>query len=140
MLDLDEIYVENFETVYKYMICLTQNEDVAEELTQETFFKAVQKINTFKGECKISVWLCQIAKNLWYNYIKKQKRYDINGENALLLQIADHETENEAISQLERIELYRKLQNVDPLTRKVIYLRITGDLSFKEIGEIINKC
>ena len=74
MHDIETIYKEYFQTVYKYLICLTHNEDIAEELTQETFYKAIQKINTFKNNCKISIWLCQIAKNLWYDELKKNKK------------------------------------------------------------------
>ena len=67
MQDIGEMYEEYFKTVYKYLFCLTHNEDISEELTQETFYKAVSKINTYRGECKISVWLCKIAKNLRYD-------------------------------------------------------------------------
>ena len=66
MQDIEKIYKQYSKTVYKYVFCLTNNEDLSEEITQETFAIAVQKINTFKGDCKISVWLCQIAKFLWY--------------------------------------------------------------------------
>ena len=78
---MEKIYEEYFETVNKYLFCLTHNKDISEELTQETFYKAVKKIDTFKGDCKISVWLCQIAKNLWYNELKKNKKIqNINEE------------------------------------------------------------
>ncbi len=73
MQNIEKIYVEYFETVNKYLLCLTHNNDISEELTQETFYRAVKKIDTYKGECKISVWLCQIAKNLWYDYCRKSK-------------------------------------------------------------------
>ena len=76
MQDLEQIYKQYFETVNKYLFCLTHNSDISEELTQETFYKAVKKINTFKGECKMSVWLCQIAKNLWYDELKKNKKLE----------------------------------------------------------------
>ncbi len=72
MQNMEEIYKEYFEMIKRYLFCLTHNNDIAEELTQETFYRAVKKINTFKGECKISVWLCQIAKNIWYNELKKK--------------------------------------------------------------------
>lgn len=76
MQDIEKIYEEYFETVNKYLFCLTHNQDISEELTQETFYKAVKKIDTFKGECKMSVWLCQIAKNLWYDQCRKiEKRF-----------------------------------------------------------------
>ena len=74
MQDIEKIYEEYFEIVNKYLFCLTHNSDISEELTQETFYKAVRKIDTYKGECKISVWLCQIAKNLWYDECRKNKK------------------------------------------------------------------
>lgn len=64
MQNMEEIYKEYFETVKKYLFCLTHNNDIAEELTQETFYKAVKNIHTFKDDCKISVWLCKIEKIL----------------------------------------------------------------------------
>ena len=83
MQNMEQIYEQYFQTVYKYLFCLTRNNDISEELTQETFYKAVKKIDTYRGECKISVWLCQIAKNLWYDYCKKNKKV-INIEDELL--------------------------------------------------------
>lgn len=138
MQDMEQIYEQYFETVNKYLFCLTRNNDIAEELTQETFYKAVKKIDTYKGECKISVWLCQIAKNSWYDYCKKNKKV-IRLEEELLEIQSDETTEEKVISNDEKISLYRKLQKLDERTREVIYLRITGELSFKEIGMILNQ-
>ena len=59
--------------LHSYLLCLSKNQDIAEELTQETFYKMIKKIHTFKGESKISVWLCEIAKNLWYDSLRKKK-------------------------------------------------------------------
>ena len=83
MQDIEKIYKEYFETVNKYLFCLTRNNDISEELTQETFYKAVKKIDTYKGECKISVWLCQIAKNLWYDECRKNKKIITTEEDLL---------------------------------------------------------
>ena len=83
MQDMEKIYKEYFETVYKYLFCLTRNQDISEELTQETFYKAVKKIDTYKGECKVSVWLCQIAKNLWYDECRKKKKLICTEESKL---------------------------------------------------------
>ena len=84
----------------------------------------------------MSVWLCQIAKNLWYDQCRKKT---INIEESL----CDFETletpESQVISNDEKISLYKKIQKLDDKTREVIYLRITGELSFKEIGTILNK-
>ncbi len=140
MQDMEQIYEQYFETVYKYLFCLTRNSDMAEELTQETFYRAVKKIHTFKGECKISVWLCQIAKNLWYDECRKyQKTIKVSGENFLEIQASNDIIEEKVIQNEDKITLYKKLQKLDEKTREVIYLRITGELSFKEIGTILNQ-
>ena len=139
MQDIEKIYEEYFETVNKYLFCLTHNNDISEELTQETFYKAVKKINTYKGECKMSVWLCQIAKNLWYDQCRKNKNsIDIEEMEALSFHNSNT-VEEEIISNEEKISIYKKMQNLDGKTREVMYLRITGELSFKEIGNILNK-
>ena len=139
MQDIEKIYEEYFETVNKYLFCLTHNNDISEELTQETFYKAVKKIDTYKGECKMSVWLCQIAKNLWYDQCRKNKKFvDTKEANVLNVQ-ALNTLEEQVISNDEKISLYKKMQHLDEKTREVMYLRITGELSFKEIGIILNK-
>ncbi len=139
MQDIEQVYKEYFETVYKYLLCLTHNKDTAEELTQETFCRAVRSIDKFKGNCKISVWLCQIAKNLWYDECRKKKRFYIK-ENIELETIPDISSlEDATISSNEENILYKKLNQLDSKTREVMLLRITGDLSFKEIANILNK-
>ena len=139
MQDIEKIYKEYFETVNKYLFCLTHNNDISEELTQETFYKAVQKIHTYKGECKMSVWLCQIAKNLWYDQCRKNKKI-LKTEESELLEVQDLTSlEEQIISNDEKIILYKKMQSLDEKTREVMYLRITGELTFKEIGVILNK-
>ena len=139
MQDMEKIYKEYFETVNKYLFCLTHNNDISEELTQETFYKAVKRINTYKGECKMSVWLCQIAKNLWYDQCRKNKKI-INTTDIDLFNIESQDkVEEEVVSNDEKVSLYKKMQLLDDKTREVMYLRITGELSFKEIGVIMNK-
>lgn len=139
MQDVQKIYEEYFQTVNKYLFCLTHNADISEELTQETFYKAVKKIDTYKGECKISVWLCQIAKNLWYDYCRKNKKIaNIDEKDLFNIQSLD-KPEEEVVLKDEKVSLYKKMQSLDEKTREVIYLRITGELSFKEIGIILNK-
>jgi len=139
MQNTKEIYEQYFETVNKYLFCLTRNTDIAEELTQETFYIAVKKINTFKGNCKISVWLCQIAKNLWYDYLRKNKKIkDINEEELYSIPTLEN-IEETVIANEDKVNLYKRIQRLDIQTREVIYLRITGELSFKEIANILNK-
>ncbi len=139
MQDIEQIYEQYFEVVNKYLFCLTHNDDIAEELTQETFYKAVKKIDSYKGDCKMSVWLCQIAKNLWYDQCRKNKKVTNLSENDLLEMEVSKTIEEQIISKEEKLQLYQQMQKLDAKTREVIYLRITGELSFKEIGIIMNQ-
>lgn len=139
MQDIEKMYKEYFETVNKYLFCLTRNSDISEELTQETFYKAVKKINTYKGECKMSVWLCQIAKNLWIDQCRKNKKITNLSEEDLINITEQKSLEEKIILDDEKISLYKKMQKLDEKTREVIYLRISGELTFKEIADILNK-
>ena len=74
MTDFSEIYTEHFSDVYRYVLSLCRDETIAEEVTQETFFKAMRGIDKFNGSCKLFVWLCQIAKNTYFSLYIRQKR------------------------------------------------------------------
>jgi len=139
MQDIEKIYEEYFKVVNKYLFCLTHNNDISEELTQETFYRAVKKIDKYKGECKISVWLCQIAKNLWYDECRKNKRIVDTEEDIFIDTQATETIEEIIIAKDEKLVLYQKMQLLDEKTREVMYLRLSGELSFKEIGTILNK-
>ena len=69
----EELYKQYYSQVYFYVLGLCRNEHIAEEITQETFFKVLKKMDTFKGECKVNVWMIQIAKNTFYNYCREKK-------------------------------------------------------------------
>ena len=66
-MELDDIYRQYFQTVYRYALSLSRNSSTAEEVVQETFFKAIKKIDDFKGESSIQTWLCEIARNTYFN-------------------------------------------------------------------------
>ncbi|MBP3256060.1 MAG: sigma-70 family RNA polymerase sigma factor [Clostridia bacterium] len=138
MQNIEEIYKEYSTSVYKYLFCLTQNKEIAEDLTQETFAYAVKDIKKFRGECKLSVWLCQIAKHLWYKELKKKNNNisleDIN-ENVLY----DDNLEENYLKKEDRIKVFKDMQKLDEKTREVMYLRLIGNLSYEEIGEILGK-
>ena len=140
MHDIEQIYKEYFETVNKYLYCLTHDFEISEELTQETFYRMVKNIHKFKGDCKISTWLCQIAKNLWYTELKKKNKNIVLDENALFFEIDKSDSpENIAIFNDSKKEFYKNFQKLDKKTKEVMYLRIEGDLSFKEIATILDK-
>ena len=140
MHDIEQIYKEYFETVNKYLYCLTHDFEISEELTQETFYRKIRNIHKFKGDCKISTWLCQIAKNLWYTELKKKNKNIVLDENALFFEFDKSDgPEAIAIFNDNKQELYKNFQKLDKKTQEVMYLRIEGDLSFKEIATILNK-
>lgn len=72
-MNIEELYRTYFDIVYRYICSVSQDGSLAEEVTQETFFKALEKIDQFRGDCDVRVWLCQIAKNTLYDHLKKQK-------------------------------------------------------------------
>ena len=74
MADFQEVYDLYFRDVYKYALSLSRDPQVTEEITQETFFKALKSIDSFRGQCRLYVWLCQIAKNTYLTYCRKQSR------------------------------------------------------------------
>lgn len=136
MQNIEEIYKEHSNAVYKYLFCLTGSEDLSEELTQETFAIAVKEIKKFKGNCKVSVWLCQIAKHLWYKELKKKKNISIEEIGNL----QETETVEDFIFRKEdKIKLFKDIQKLDEKSRELIYLRMVGNLDFTEIGEILGK-
>lgn len=140
MQNIEEIYKEYSTTVYKYLFCLTQNRDISEELTQETFSVAVEDIKKFRGECKLSVWLCQIAKHLWYKELKKkEKSVNISFEEIEDDVLYDESFEETICEKEKKLKLFKDMQELDEKSREVMYLRMIGDLSYEEIGEILGK-
>lgn len=139
MKNIDQIYKEHFKTVYKYLLCLTHDSETSEELTQETFLKAIKNIDKFEKQSKMSTWLCSIAKNLWYDELRKKKIKEVSTEELFELEDKSANLEEKSISNENKLNLYKRIQNLDKQTREVFYLKITGDLTFKEIGEILNK-
>ncbi len=134
---IDEIYRENATMIYKFLCGLTQDSGVAEELTQETFFQAVIGIDKFRGDCKISVWLCGIAKNLWYKELEKRSKHKTAPLDYTIP--SNDNVENKSIVNLQKIETFRLMHNLDNVTREVMYLRLAGDLQFSEIAAILGK-
>ena len=137
MVNIEEIYKQHSKTVYKYLLYLTKgNEDLSEEITSETFAIAVEKINKFKGNCKVSVWLCQIAKFIYYKELKKNKKISLNE----LEQIEDNKViEEDFIEKEEKLEIFKNIQTLDEKTKDVMYLRLMGNLNFIEIAEVLGK-
>ncbi len=135
---MDEIYRHYAGTVYHFLLARTGNDDLAEELTQETFYQAIRSIDRFDESCKLSTWLCGIAKNVLLTYRRKHpETEELEGEATAELK-ADS-AEDDALERLSRMELMRKLHDLEEPYREVMYLRALGGLSFAEIGEVQGK-
>ena len=134
---MEEIYQQYSSTIYKYLLYLCGNAHMAEDLTQETFVIAVKKIHEFRAECKVSTWLCQIAKHLWYKELKKAKKLSTQ-------ELTENLTTGYIVEELflqkeEKLQFFKNVQKLDELSRQVVYLRMMGNLSFIEISEILGK-
>lgn len=138
MLNLDSIYQEYAELVFKYLYSLCRNEHIAEELTQETFYQAVKSANKYDGTCKVSTWLCQIAKHLWYREMDRKKR---KGTSQLVEEVLSDEQslEDRAVLKDDIFRIFQKVHILDEVSKEVFFLRVTGGLSFREIGNIFAK-
>lgn len=139
MNEFEMIYLKYFNIVYKYLLSITNNKEISEDLAQETFYRAILNINSFKSNSKVTTWLCEIAKNLWLNEIKNNKRLKFVNLDTIEISVIDDNIDEKVIHQEELDILYKKINLLDTMTKKVMFLRITGELSFYEIGKILNK-
>ena len=92
MEDMSRLYQQHAQTVYKFLLAQCRDAHLAEELTQETFYQAIRSVDRFNGSCKVSVWLCQIAKHLWYQHLRKHRREAAEGPPETVLPSAEEET------------------------------------------------
>lgn len=132
---MEEEYREHAGMVYRYLLSLTRDTALAEELTQETFYQAIRCVERFNGQCKVSTWLCAIAKNLLLVY---RRKHPVTAELDDTFAAADAPQE-EVLAKLQQVELMRRMHALEGDTREVLYLRLLGELTFRQIGEILGK-
>ena len=138
MQEFEELYKIYYPQVYKYILKLCQDEMLAEEITQETFFKVLKNADSFKGQCKFSVWMCQIAKNTLYTYLKKKKRLADFPIETLTLETEDN-LENLIADKDMALRIHQVLHVLEESYREVFWMRTFGELSFAEIASIHKK-
>lgn len=136
MTEFEQIYNQYFKDVYAFVYSLSRDEKLAEEITQDTFFKALKSIDTFHGHCKLSVWLCQIAKNTYFTYVDKQKRFDLA---EIPEQTATERVEEMILNKEDSFRIHQALHRLDDPYKEVFTLRVFGELSFKQIGQLFGK-
>lgn len=138
MFDMDAAYREYAVMVYKFLLSLCYEEELAEELTQETFYQAVRSVDRYDGSCKVSTWLCQIAKHLWYREMERRKRKGTS-ELTADMESLEKSMEEQLLVKEEKMELFRKVHVLDEISKEIVLLRVTGAFSFKEIAELFGK-
>ena len=137
MTDFEKVFKENNAFIYKFLFKLCQDEDLAEELTQETFFRAYMNISSLRDEGKIPVWLCQIAKNTyfaWYNAQKKQLSLDDTKDIKESFDIEQHFVEKDLTE-----KTLKCLHELDEPYKEVFILAVLGQVSLKDISKMFGK-
>ncbi|NBK91164.1 sigma-70 family RNA polymerase sigma factor [bacterium 1XD21-13] len=137
MESLEEIYQKHAQTVYAFLLSRTRNRDLAEELTQETFFQAVRSIDSFRGDGKLTTWLCGIARNLWLAHMRESRKVQPLEEMEDLA--GPCSPEEELCLQWDNLEILKLLHGLKEPMREVMYLRLIGNLTFGQIGEIMGQ-
>lgn len=138
MFEMDAAYREYAVMVYKFLLSLCYEEELAEKLTQETFYQAVRSVDRYDGSCKVSTWLCQIAKHLWYREMERRKRKGTS-ELTADMESLEKPVEEQLTLKEEKMELFRKVHVLDEISKEIVLLRVTGAFSFKEIAELFGK-
>lgn len=140
MTDFEKLYEDYFQDVFLYIRRLSGNEYIAEEITSDTFFKAMHSVDRFRGECDLRVWLCQIAKNCYFSYLKKQKReQSLSDSELLFLPDLSDATEERIVRSQEAEQIRKILHEIDEPYKEVFMWRVFADMSFKQIGQIFSK-
>ena len=139
-MEFEQIYSTYFESVYRYIWKLSGDEHIAEEITSETFLKAMKSIEDFRGDCDMRVWICQIAKNTYYSYMKKSHRM-VSVDEIEIQSITDSNAfiEEQIGIQEEILQIRKILHMMSDPYKEVFMWRVFGEMSFKEIGALYGK-
>ena len=136
-MEFEEIYTTYFSDVYMYIRRLSRDEHIAEEITSETFFKAISSIESFRGECDIRVWLKKKKKNCYFTYLKKTQRIDSIEDIEIAEQSENFEErffQKDAAMQIQKV-----LHDIPDPYKEVFMWRVFAEMSFKQIGQIFHK-
>ena len=159
MISLEEVYREYSDMIYRWLLARTGDEDLAEEITQETFYQAVLHADNYDHSCKVSTWLCSIASNKLKEYLRKHPQTeelpeeygvpgadtasgsggapDKQGKGGQILSVPS--AEDQVLEASQKMGLYRAIHSLPEPSREVVHLRAFADLSFREIGDIFGK-
>ena len=132
----ERLYEACYMRVFSYVMTLTRDRHQAEEITQETFFRAFSKLNSLRGESDEVTWLCAIARNLAVDEQRRQRRFGELPEEAVAREKAVEQT---AVEEDDSFRVHMALHGLEEPYREVFELRVFGELSFAQIGRIFRK-
>lgn len=134
---MDGLYEQYSQIVFQFLYARCHDRELAEDLMQETFLKALGSLDSYDKSCKLSTWLCQIAKHLLYQHWAKSGRARTEELDETLDSGLD--TQRQALAKIELADVWERLQKLPPDTRKVVELRVLGDLSYRDIGAVLGR-
>ena len=134
--DFEKVYREYYPSVYRYMLSVSKDPHTAEEITQETFFKALKNIEKYDKSQNILTWLCTIAKNTYYSKLKKSSHYQPIAEDTAT---TDGDIIDAIIDSEDSMAILRTLHDLPEPYKEVFTLRVLGSFSFGKIAEVFHK-
>ncbi len=138
--EFEEIYRLYFNDVYRYLLKLCRNQHIAEDITSDTFFKAMKAMDKFRNESDLRVWLCQIAKNSYYSYLRKHNQTQYVEEMEILDSLYYQDNLSKDFNDKEEVmAIHQILHNLEEPYKEVFHLRFFTELSFIQIGNLFGK-
>lgn len=138
MSNFEEIYKEYFHLIHSYILSISNNPDTADDITQDTFYKAMKSLKSFRGESDIRTWLCRIAKNSYLTYCRRNSIY-VSPDNIPEQTKSSYSIEDKLTDKESADRIYYLLHNMPEPYKEVFSLRVFGELPFKKIGKLFNK-
>lgn len=140
MKELEQLYQQYFKDVYLYAKSLAGEEQLAQDIASETFLKAIEAVDRFRGECDVRVWLCQIAKHAYFSYLRKHKKEQLCEAPLSQEEMRNAGSEEEQmLCQEDSMRLHQILHGLPEPYREVFSLRVFSELSFRQIGQLFGK-
>ena len=133
MSDFEHIFSEQYQTVRKFLLRLSGDEHLSDELTQETFYLAMKQWKDFRGQCQLSTWLCGIAKRQYFQWQRKPPPTPVEDVPA------GADFTDPLLDKEQRITIHRLLHSLPEPYREVVTLRTFGELTLEEIGGLFGK-
>jgi len=135
---LEQLYVEYSDRIYRYIFLQVRQKELAEDLTQETFFRALKNIHTFNNQASLATWLTKIARNATYDHFRRKRiiRF-FSLDSEVSEDTSSLSPEDELLKKDLTARLYNALASLKTSYRDVLILRKINENSIKETAYIL---